>query len=133
MESIRNKAEELNSEFISHIKLSFRRQENLVKEIVTSAHKNPKMEVFKKEGKSQSRVKALSALTSVPRDELIKVVDGNKQMSGRKAAFLQKSGKKKDQAIARQRSFFKLENFGFSLLFGWCSFFGILFMMFLSF
>ncbi|WP_292391897.1 hypothetical protein [Methanosarcina sp. UBA5] len=57
--------------------------------------RSPKIEVFKKEGKSQSRVKILSALTSVPRDELIKAVDGNKQMSERKAAFLQKSGKKK--------------------------------------
>lgn len=53
------------------------------------------MEVLKKEGKSQSRVKVLSVVTSAHRDELIKAVDGNKQMSERKAAFLQKSGKKK--------------------------------------
>jgi len=95
LESIRNQAEKLNSEFIGHTKLSFRRQENLVKKNVTSAHKIPKMEILKKEGKSQSRVKVLSAVTSVPRDELIKSVDGNKQMSERKAAFLQKSRKKK--------------------------------------
>ncbi len=37
----------------------------------------------------------LSAVTSVPTDELIKAADGNKQTSERKAAFLQKSGKKK--------------------------------------
>ncbi len=75
LESIRNKAEELNSEFTGHIKLSFRHQGNLVKGSVTSAHKIPEMEVLKKEGKSQSRVKVLSAVTSVPRDELIKAVD----------------------------------------------------------
>lgn len=88
MESIRNKAEELNSEFIYHIKLSFRRQENLVKENVTSAHKILNMKVLKKEGKSQLKVKVLSTITSVPRNEFIKSVGGNKQMSERKAAFL---------------------------------------------
>jgi hypothetical protein len=67
LESIRNQAEKLNSEFIGHIKLSFRHQE----------------------------IKMLSAVTSVPTDELIKAADGNKQTSERKAAFLQKSGKKK--------------------------------------
>ncbi|WP_054864755.1 hypothetical protein [Methanosarcina barkeri] len=56
------------------------------------------MEALKK-GKSQSRVKVLSAVTSVSRDELIKVVDNNKQMSERKAAFLQKV-ERKNQVIA---------------------------------
>ncbi len=75
LESIRNKAEELNPEFAGHIKLSFMHQGNLVKGSVTSAHKIPEMEVLKRERKSQSRVKVLSAVTSVPRDELIKAVD----------------------------------------------------------
>jgi hypothetical protein len=46
LESIRNQAEKLNSEFIRHIKLFFRHQENIEKESVTSAYKIPKMEVL---------------------------------------------------------------------------------------
>ncbi|AKB83847.1 hypothetical protein MSBR3_3269 [Methanosarcina barkeri 3] len=67
LESIRDKAEKLNSEFIGHIKLSFRLQE----------------------------IKMLSAVTSVPTDELIKAADGNKQTSERKATFLQKVERKR--------------------------------------
>ncbi|KKH96402.1 hypothetical protein EO95_10190 [Methanosarcina sp. 1.H.T.1A.1] len=75
LENIRNRAKELNPEFVGHIKLSFTHNGNFVKGSVTSAHENPAIEVLKKEGNPRSRIKVLSAITSVPREELVKAVD----------------------------------------------------------
>lgn len=75
LNSIKSRVKELNSEFTGHIKLLFTHKKDLVKGSVTSAHKIPEIEVLKKEKNSQSRIKVLSAVTSVPRDELIKAVD----------------------------------------------------------
>ncbi|MDM7919875.1 MAG: GTP-binding protein, partial [Methanosarcina sp.] len=86
---IKSRVKELNSEFTGHIKLLFTHKEDLVKGSVTSAHKIPEIEVLKKEKNSQSRIKVLSAVTSVPRDELIKAVDVaiSKQLEERQFSF----------------------------------------------
>ncbi len=75
LNNIKNRVKELNSEFTGHIKLSFAHKENFVKGSVTSAHRIPEIEIFKKEKNVLSRIKVLSAVTSVPQDELIKIVD----------------------------------------------------------
>lgn len=67
LESIRNQAEKLNSKFIGHIKLSFRHQE----------------------------IKTLSAVTSVPTDELVKATDGNKQTSKERQLSFKKVERKR--------------------------------------
>lgn len=89
LNSIKNRVKELNSEFTGHIKLLFTHKEDLVKGSVTSAHKIPEIEVLKKEKYSKSRVKVLSAVTSVPRDELIKAVDVaiSRQLEARQLSF----------------------------------------------
>lgn len=89
LNSIKSRVKELNSEFTGHIKLLFTHKEDLVKGSVTSAHKIPEIEVLKKEKNSQSRIKVLSAVTSVPRDELIKAVDVaiSKQLEERQFSF----------------------------------------------
>ncbi len=75
LEEIRNRARELNPEFIGHIKLSFTQQGTLVKGSVTSAREKPEIEVLKKTGNTRSKIKVLSALTAVPREELVRAVD----------------------------------------------------------
>ncbi|MCQ1535156.1 GTP-binding protein [Methanosarcina sp. KYL-1] len=91
LEDIRNRARELNPEFIGHIKLSFTHGVTLVKGSITAAHENPELEVLKKEGNPRSRIKVLSAVTAVPREELARAVDaavcgglGNRQISFKK-------------------------------------------------
>ncbi|HII00411.1 TPA: GTP-binding protein [Methanosarcinaceae archaeon] len=92
LEDIRDRAKELNPEFIGHIKLSFTHRDTLVKGSVTSAHESPEIEVLKKVGNTRSKIKVLSALTAVPREELVRAVDmavcgqlENQQLSFKKA------------------------------------------------
>lgn len=89
LNNIKNRVEELNSEFTGHIKLSFAHKENFVKGNVTSAHRIPEIEIFKKEKEAQSRIRVLSAVTSVPQDELIKAVDMaiRRQLENRRLSF----------------------------------------------
>ncbi|HIH74143.1 MAG TPA: GTP-binding protein [Methanosarcina sp.] len=75
LDNIRNRIIQLNPEFTGHIKLSFSHKENFVKGSVTSAAENPQIEILKKEGSSRSRIRVLSAVTSVSGEELIKAVD----------------------------------------------------------
>lgn len=75
LDGIRNRITELNPEFTGHIKLSFTHNEDFVKGSVTSAYEKPEIEILKKESNSRSRIKILSAVTSVSREELIKTVD----------------------------------------------------------
>jgi len=75
LDGIRDRVTQLNPEFTGHIKLSFAHKENFVKGSVTSAYEKPEIEILKKESNSRSRIKILSAVTSVSREELIKTVD----------------------------------------------------------
>ncbi|RXA17998.1 GTP-binding protein [Methanosarcina sp. MSH10X1] len=75
LNNIKNRVKELNSEFTGHIKLSFAHKGNFVKGSVTSAHRIPEIEILKKEKNERSRIKVLSAVTSVPQAELIEAVD----------------------------------------------------------
>ncbi|WP_440956916.1 GTP-binding protein [Methanosarcina sp. Mfa9] len=91
LKDIRDRAKELNPEFIGHIKLSFTHQETLVKGSVTSAHESPEIEVLKKTASSRSKIKVLSAITYMSKEELVKAVDAavyeqleNQQLSFKK-------------------------------------------------
>lgn len=75
LDSIRNRITQLNPEFTGHIKLSFAHKENFVKGSVTSAFEKPQIEILKKERNPRSRIKVLSAVTSIPGEDLIKTVD----------------------------------------------------------
>lgn len=89
LDSIRSRITQLNPEFTGHIKLSFAHKENFVKGSVTSALEKPQIEILKKEGNHRSRIKVLSAVTSVSRDELIKAVDAaiNGQLEEKQLLF----------------------------------------------
>jgi len=90
LDSIRNRVTQLNPEFTGHIKVSFAHKENFVKGSVTSAHEKPEIEILKKEKNSRSRLKILSAVTAVPREELIKTVDttASGQLEDRQLSYI---------------------------------------------
>ncbi|WP_048185095.1 CobW family GTP-binding protein [Methanosarcina siciliae] len=90
LDSIRNRITQLNPEFTGHIKVSFAHKENFVKGSVTSAHEKPEIEILKKEKNSCSRLKILSAVTSVPREELIRTVDttASGQLKDRQLSYI---------------------------------------------
>jgi G3E family GTPase len=89
LNNIKNRVKELNPEFTGHIKLSFTHEGNFVKGSVTSAHRFPEIEILKKEKNARSKVKVLSAVTLVPQDELVKVVDMaiRRQLEDRRLSF----------------------------------------------
>ncbi|AAM07731.1 TPA: GTP-binding protein [Methanosarcina acetivorans] len=89
LDSIRTRMTQLNPEFTGHIKVSFAHKENFVKGSVTSAHEKPEIEILKKEKNPSSRLKILSAVTSVPREELIRTVDttASGQLEDRKLSY----------------------------------------------
>ena len=91
LEDIRDRAKELTPEFIGHIKLSFTHQGTLVKGSVTSASESPEIEVLEKTASARSKIKVLSAITDVSKEELVKAVDNavcerleNQQLSFKK-------------------------------------------------
>jgi len=90
LDGIRNRVTQLNPEFTGHIKLSFAHKENFVKGSVTSAYERSEIEILKKERNSRSRIKILSAVTSVSREELIKTVDTtvSRQLEDRQLSFI---------------------------------------------
>ena len=75
LEDIRDRAKELNPEFIGHIKLSFTHKGTLVKGSVTSAHESPEIEVLEKTASARSKIKVLSAITDMSKEELVRAVD----------------------------------------------------------
>lgn len=90
LDGIRDRVTQLNPEFTGHIKLSFAHKENFVKGSVTSAYEKSEIEIIKKERNSRSRIKILSAVTSVSREELIKTVDTtvSKQLEDMQLSFI---------------------------------------------
>ncbi len=107
LNNIKNRVNELNSDFTGHIKLSFAHKGNFVKGSVTSAHKNPEIEVLKKEMNSISRIRVLSAVTSVPKEELIKAVDlaMRRQLEGRRLSFKKIEGRARGHTQVGLRSY----------------------------
>ncbi|MGB9927397.1 MAG: GTP-binding protein [Methanosarcina sp.] len=89
LKEITSSVKKLNPEFKGHIKLFFSHEENFVKGSVTSAFSSPEIEVFKKEAKSHSKLRVLSAVSSVPRKELIKIVNiiVTQQLQNNKLSF----------------------------------------------
>lgn len=112
LDGIRNRVTQLNPEFTGHIKLSFAHKENFVKGSVTSAYEKPEIEIIKKERNSRSRIKVLSAVTSVPREKLIKTVDTtvSSQLENRQLSF-RKMGKNDSAYTQATISPFKQGNF----------------------
>jgi G3E family GTPase len=72
---IRERVRQLNPEFIGHIKISLRFKEGLVKGSLTSSEGEPVVEILDEKGNGEEHLKFLSAVTKVPKEELVQIVD----------------------------------------------------------
>ncbi len=67
--------QEINPEFIGHVKMTLRFREGLIKANLTSAHGEPFVEILDEAGDDEQHLKLLSAVTLVPRDKLAGVIE----------------------------------------------------------
>ncbi len=75
LEEIRSRLQEINPEFIGHVKMTLRFREGLIKANLTSAHGEPFVEILDETGDDEQHLKLLSAVTLVPRDKLAGVIE----------------------------------------------------------
>lgn len=73
---IRDKIKQVNPEFIGHVKISLRFREGLVKGSLTSSDGEPLVEILDERGNGEEHMKFLSAVTKVPKEGLVQIVDG---------------------------------------------------------
>ena len=76
---IRDKVREINPDFVGHVKFSFKFSEGLVKGSLTSSDGEPVVEILDEKGDNEEHLKFLSAVTKVPKEELVDIVDGSIQ------------------------------------------------------
>ncbi|WP_340820513.1 GTP-binding protein [Methanolobus sp. WCC4] len=74
---IRGKVREINPDFVGHIKFSFKFSEGLIKGSLTSSDGEPVVEILDEMGDGEEHLKFLSAVTKVPKEELVDIVDGS--------------------------------------------------------
>ncbi len=86
LQLIQYKVKEINSEFVGHVKLSIKFQEYTIKGSVTSSKEMPQIEVIKDRKSEKAELRLLSAITKVPKNNLIEIIEstleGNLEKSG---------------------------------------------------
>lgn len=73
--NIRDRVLEINPEFVGHVKLSLKLTESTVKGSVTSSKELPQVELFRNKGSEKAELRLLSAITKVPKDKLVEIVE----------------------------------------------------------
>jgi G3E family GTPase len=73
--NIRDRVMEINPEFVGHVKLSLKLSESTVKGSVTSSKDLPQMELFQNKGSEKTELRLLSAITKVPINKLVEIVE----------------------------------------------------------
>jgi G3E family GTPase len=86
LQIIQDKARKINPEFVGHVKLSMKFPEFMVKGSVTSSKEMPQIEVTQDRKSKKAELRLLSAITKVPKDKLIEIIEntleGNLGKSG---------------------------------------------------
>lgn len=77
LKTIRDRGREINPKFIGHVKLSLKFPKTMVKASVTSADEFPLVELIRDRQCDCSELKLLSAVTKVPKAELVRIVDNS--------------------------------------------------------
>ncbi len=76
MENIKTEVMEYSPEFIGHIKMSLDSDEDTVKMNITAYFEEPQLEIIKTGKNEILKLKILSAISNMEKDELMKIVDG---------------------------------------------------------
>lgn len=94
LQAIRDKVKEINPEFIGHIKLSLKLPDSMIKGSVTSSEESPQVE-FSPRKNEKLELRLLSAITKVPKDRLIGIVENTlgEKLKEKNAVFEKKEQK----------------------------------------
>ena len=86
LQTIRDRVREINPDFVGHVKLSMKFPESTVKGSVTSSKEMPQVELIKDRGNEKAEIRLLSAITKVPKNKLIEIIENTLEKN------LEKSG-----------------------------------------
>jgi G3E family GTPase len=75
LRKIQNEIQEINPEFVGHVKLSMKLYESIVKGSVTSSTEVPQIELIQTGESEKAELRLLSAVTKVPKNKLIEIVE----------------------------------------------------------
>jgi G3E family GTPase len=75
LSQIKEKLQEVNPEFIGHVKMTMKFGEGLIKANLTSAHGEPFVEILDESVDGEQHLRFLSAVTLVPKDTLVGIID----------------------------------------------------------
>lgn len=75
LSDIKEKLQEINPEFIGHVKMTMKFKEGLIKANLTSAHGEPFVEILDEAVDGEQHLRYLSAVTLVSKDKLVKIID----------------------------------------------------------
>lgn len=94
LQAIRDKVKEINPEFIGHIKLSLKLPDSMIKGSVTYSEESPQVE-FSPRKNEKLELRLLSAITKVPKDRLIGIVENTlgEKLKEKNAVFEKKEQK----------------------------------------
>ncbi|MCQ6962016.1 GTP-binding protein [Methanolobus chelungpuianus] len=77
LSSIKSELQKINPEFIGHVKMTLKFREGLIKANLTSSHGEPFVEILDEAGDGEQHLRFLSAVTLVPKDKLIVIVENS--------------------------------------------------------
>ncbi len=87
LQLIQNKVKEINPEFVGHVKLSMKFPEYIIKGSVTSSEETPQTEIIQHRKNEKLGIKLLSAVTKVPKNKLIKIIESTLEENLRESGF----------------------------------------------
>jgi G3E family GTPase len=109
LRNIQDKLRKINPEFIGHVKLSLKTPEFTGKGSVVSSRWEPQTELASDRKSEISELRVLSAVTKVPKDELVKIVDETleERFSAVGINFVKSISKDKNKKIIKNISEYK--------------------------
>jgi len=109
LRNIQDKLRKINPEFIGHVKLSLKTPEFTGKGSVVSSRWEPQTELASDRKSEISELRVLSAVTKVPKDELVKIVDETleERFSAVGINFVKSVSKEKNKKIIKNISEYK--------------------------
>lgn len=101
LKAIQEKLKKINPEFIGHVKLSLKLPDFTVKGGLVSSDKSPEIDVLNDRKNKKIELRALSAITKVPKDELVGILEGvlEEKLSRLGVIFEKKLDKKENKDI----------------------------------
>ncbi|MDK2834222.1 MAG: hypothetical protein PWR29_1317 [Methanolobus sp.] len=77
LSSVKSELQKINPEFIGHVKMTLKFREGLIKANLTSSYGEPFVEILDEAGDGEQHLRFLSAVTLVPKDKLIMIVESS--------------------------------------------------------